>query len=152
MMHNIRVVISVILLACFSHLAQAQDAAPQAAESSNKPQPGHSSGARERPGQQSNSPSGGVLGLLPSDSVTEHVLNVGNQALSYKATAGTLNLYGQDGNRSAAVFYTSDVPDQQTPDRPLTFVFNGGPVAASAFLHLGWVGPKILDFGPTGRD
>ncbi len=28
----------------------------------------------------------------------------------------------------------------------------GGPGAASAFLHLGLVGPKILDFGPTERD
>ncbi len=86
------------------------------------------------------------------NSVTEHVLNVDGQTLSYKATAGTLNLYGQDGNRSAAVFYTSYVADHQSADRPLTFVFNGGPGAASAFLHLGLVGPKILDFGPTERD
>ena len=32
-------------------------------------------------------------------------------------------------------------------NRPLTFVFNGGPGAASAFLHLGLVGPRILDLG-----
>ena len=37
-------------------------------------------------------------------------------------------------------------------NRPLTFVFNGGPGAASAFLHLGLVGPRILDLGPDGRD
>ena len=36
--------------------------------------------------------------------------------------------------------------------RPLTFVFNGGPGAASAFLHLGLVGPRILDLGPDARD
>ncbi len=84
--------------------------------------------------------------------MTEHVLIVGGQTLSYKATAGTLNLYGQDGNRSAAIFYTSYVANGQSADRPLTFVFNGGPGAASAFLHLGLVGPKILDFGPSGRD
>jgi carboxypeptidase C (cathepsin A) len=34
----------------------------------------------------------------------------------------------------------------------LTFVFNGGPGAASAFLHLGLVGPRILDLGPDGHD
>jgi carboxypeptidase C (cathepsin A) len=152
MMHNARVMISVILLACLSHLGQAQDAVPQAVESSSKQQPGHSTSETERRGQQSNSSSAGVLGLLPADSVTEHVLDVGSQTLSYKATAGTLNLYGQDGNRSAAIFYTSYVADHQPPDRPLTFVFNGGPGAASAFLHLGLVGPKILDFGPTERD
>ena len=36
--------------------------------------------------------------------------------------------------------------------RPVTFVFNGGPGAASAFLHLGLAGPRIVDFGPEGRD
>ena len=37
-------------------------------------------------------------------------------------------------------------------NRPLTFAFNGGPGAASAFLHLGLVGPRILDLGPHARD
>ena len=37
-------------------------------------------------------------------------------------------------------------------NRPLTFAFNGGPGAASAFLHLGLVGPRILDLGPDGHD
>lgn len=156
-MHNARVMISVILLACLPHLGHAQDAAPRTAESSSKQQPVHSAVETEKRAQQStpssgSSSSGGVLGLLPVDSVTEHVLNVGGQTLSYKATAGTLNLYGQDGNRSAAIFYTSYVADRPGADRPLTFVFNGGPGAASAFLHLGLVGPKILDFGPSGRD
>ena len=36
--------------------------------------------------------------------------------------------------------------------RPVTFVFNGGPGAASAYLHLGLVGPRIADFGPNMRD
>ena len=34
------------------------------------------------------------------------------------------------------------------PGRPLTFVFNGGPGAASAFLNLGLVGPRIAQFAP----
>jgi carboxypeptidase C (cathepsin A) len=34
----------------------------------------------------------------------------------------------------------------------VTFVFNGGPGAASAYLHLGLAGPRIVDFGPEGRD
>jgi carboxypeptidase C (cathepsin A) len=152
MMHNVRVMISAIFLACLSHPGHAQDAAPQAVESSPKQQSDHSTSETTRQVKQGSSSSAGVLGLLPADSVTEHVLNLGSQTLSYKATTGTLNLYGQDGNRSAAVFYTSYVADHHSADRPLTFVFNGGPGAASAFLHLGLVGPKILDFGPTGRD
>jgi carboxypeptidase C (cathepsin A) len=36
--------------------------------------------------------------------------------------------------------------------RPLTFVFNGGPGAASAFLNLGLVGPRVAQFGLSGHD
>src|SRR5690606_33300193 len=32
-------------------------------------------------------------------------------------------------------------------ERPVTFVFNGGPGAAAVYLHLGLVGPRIADFG-----
>ncbi len=72
--------------------------------------------------------------------------------LAYTATAGTLAFYDQSGEQSAAVFYTAYVAKDAGANRPLTFVFNGGPGAASAFLHLGLVGPRILDLGPDGRD
>jgi carboxypeptidase C (cathepsin A) len=89
----------------------------------------------------------GVLRLLPADSVTEHSLNTAQGKLSYTATAGTLAFYDQSGEQSAAVFYTAYVAKSAGANRPLTFVFNGGPGAASAFLHLGLVGPRILDLG-----
>ena len=94
----------------------------------------------------------GVLALLPPDSVTEHTLDADGVKLAYTATAGTLNLYEQSGERSAALFYTAYVLKGGGPNRPVTFAFNGGPGAASAYLHLGLVGPKILDFGPGARD
>jgi carboxypeptidase C (cathepsin A) len=34
----------------------------------------------------------------------------------------------------------------------VTFAFNGGPGAASAFLHLGLIGPRVAEFGADGRD
>lgn len=94
----------------------------------------------------------GVLRLLPADAVTEHSIATGKSKLAYTATAGTLAFYDQSGERSAAVFYTAYVAKGGAANRPLTFVFNGGPGAASAFLHLGLVGPRILDFGPDSRD
>lgn len=94
----------------------------------------------------------GVLALLPPDSVTEHTLDADGVKLAYTATAGTLNLYEQSGERSAALFYTAYVLKGGGPNRPVTFVFNGGPGASSAYMHLGLVGPKILDFGPGSRD
>jgi carboxypeptidase C (cathepsin A) len=97
-------------------------------------------------------PSKGVLRLLPADAVTEHSINTPHGKLAYTATAGTLPFYDQSGEQSAAVFYTAYVAKGSGKNRPLTFVFNGGPGAASAFLHLGLVGPRILDLGPDGRD
>ena len=92
----------------------------------------------------------GVLRLLPADSVTEHAIDTPSGKLTYTATAGTLPFYDQSGEQSASVFYTAYTV--KGANRPLTFVFNGGPGAASAFLHLGLVGPRILDLGPEGRD
>jgi carboxypeptidase C (cathepsin A) len=90
----------------------------------------------------------GVLRLLPADAITEHMVQTAGGSLAYTATAGTLPFYDQSGEQSAAMFYTAYVAKDANPaTRPLTFVFNGGPGAASAFLHLGLVGPRIADFG-----
>src|SRR5271166_710064 len=100
----------------------------------------------------------GVLALLPADSVTEHSIDTPAGKLAYTATAGTFSLFDQSGERSAAVFYTAYVvrtSEDKTGNhaaRPLTFVFNGGPGAASAFLHLGMVGPRIAQFAMAGHD
>lgn len=95
---------------------------------------------------------GGLFSLIPPDSVTTHSLTTGQETLPYTATAGTLDLFDTDGARSAKVFYTAYIAKGGTTDRPLTFVFNGGPGAASAYLHLGLVGPRILEFGPDEND
>ena len=140
MQHSLRRLVVLLMLASIPTLAPAQDAPQQ---------------VRQQP-QEKTAPAGpGVLSLLPADAVSEHTLDTGNRKLAYTATAGTLNLFDPGGQRMAALFYTSYVAmpqNGQPANRPLTFVFNGGPGAASAFLHLGLVGPKILDFGPTERD
>ncbi len=95
----------------------------------------------------------GVLALLPGDAVTEHSLDLPSGKFAYTATAGTFALFDQRGERSAQVFYTAFVAkSSNAAARPVTFVFNGGPGAASAFLNLGLVGPRIAQFGPDGRD
>ncbi len=107
-----------------------------------------------RPSPQQHEPTAGsgVLRLLPADSVTEHTIQTPEGKLAYTATAGTLPLYGQSGEQIASVFYTAYVKKNAGPNRPITFAFNGGPGAASAFLHLGLAGPRILDLGPHARD
>lgn len=101
-------------------------------------------GAAERPAQT------GIFSLIPEDSTTEHVLDTPDGRLSYTATAGTLDLYNPGGTRAAKVFYTAYVAKDASEPRPLTFAFNGGPGAASAYLHLGLVGPRMVEFEGGG--
>ena len=44
----------------------------------------------------------------------------------------------------------SDSGESATRERPVTFVFNGGPGAASAYLHMGAIGPKRVVFNEDG--
>lgn len=103
----------------------------------------------EKPAQAS-AAQPGVLRLLPPDATREKEIEIGGRKLAYTTTAGTLSLYDQNGERTAAVFYTAYTAKNE-PNRPLTFAFNGGPGAASAYLHLGFVGPRVIEFGPDGR-
>jgi carboxypeptidase C (cathepsin A) len=104
----------------------------------------------EKPSEGQRGP--GVLSLLSANATTEHAVQVGGETLAYTATAGTFSLYGQNGERSAAIFYTAYTrKGADTDKRPVTFVFNGGPGASSAYLHLGLAGPRVAGFG-AARD
>jgi carboxypeptidase C (cathepsin A) len=94
---------------------------------------------------QAQQPAGGVLALLPADSVTHHTVTVDGRTMAITATAGTIPLFDQKGERSAAVFYTAYVLDDAPAEtHPVTFVFNGGPGAASAYLQFGLAGPRVV--------
>ena len=89
---------------------------------------------------------------VPADSITHHRFKVGRADAAFTVTAGTLPLGDPKGDRPAAMFYTAYTRDVLARDaRPLTFVFNGGPGASSAYLHVGALGPRVVDFGPAGQ-
>jgi carboxypeptidase C (cathepsin A) len=89
---------------------------------------------------------------LPADAVTSHSIKIGTQELAYTATASSLTLTDDKGERKAEVFYVAYTLNGADPKtRPITIVFNGGPGAAAAYLQVGAIGPRALDFG-TGRD
>jgi carboxypeptidase C (cathepsin A) len=81
------------------------------------------------------------------ESVTEHSALIDGRQVPYRAVASTTNLTTDEGEVRASAFtvaYTRiDVEDDVS--RPLTFVFNGGPGSASAWLHLGMVGPRRVE-------
>jgi carboxypeptidase C (cathepsin A) len=82
---------------------------------------------------------------LPPDSTTRHTLALPGRALAFTATAGSIRLFDDKGEPQADIAYTSYQLDGTDPaSRPVTFLFNGGPGAASAYLQLGAAGPWRL--------
>jgi len=83
------------------------------------------------------------------ESTTRHTIKVGRTEVSYRATAGTYHLKGDDGKVRASLFYVSyvreGIANQET--RPVTFAFNGGPGSSAVWLHMGVLGPRRIDVG-----
>lgn len=81
---------------------------------------------------------------------SQGTLAVGKKKIDYEATAGWLHLYDGDRKRAEVfhAYYRTGRGD--IAKRPLTFFFNGGPGAASAFLHVGAVGPVRVETNPNG--
>lgn len=103
------------------------------------------------------------------DSITEGTVTTGGQSVAYKAVAGTLTVgatdaedatLGFDGKpladsgvkpaanpadapATARIFYAAYFKkDSAAENRPITFIYNGGPGSATMWLHLGTFGPK----------
>ena len=134
----VRTLAAVLILAA----ATATSAQERPRGPSQQPSDQHASEPRQ--GEQARE---SVLRLLPADSVTEHSVAIPGGTLAYTATAGTFSLFDQSGERSAAVYYTAYVAkNAEATNRPVTFAFNGGPGAASAYVNLGLLGPRILEF------
>jgi carboxypeptidase C (cathepsin A) len=125
-----------------SHAGVAGEARPEQA----RPEPG----ARPE-GQGQRRPPERAERKLPPDSVTQHVLELPGRTLRFAATAGSLPLVDPNGALQAEIGVTSYVlHGADAATRPVTFALNGGPGAASAYLHLLVLGPWRLPLdGPT---
>ena len=66
----------------------------------------------------------------------------GGERLRYRVLAGETHLDDAAGEPVAALFTTAYVAEDAGEDRPVTFVWNGGPGSASVWLHMGLLGPK----------
>ena len=106
----------------------------------------------------------------PADSTTEGSLKVGGQTIEYRAIAGTLTvgstdpqdaMIGFDGKylpdatidltakpedrpATARFFYAAYFQKNPAKNRPITFLYNGGPGSATMYLHMGAFGPMRL--------
>jgi carboxypeptidase C (cathepsin A) len=111
---------------------------PKALQAQEHPQEKDAKAAeKEKPAEKTPPPK-------EESSVTEHTLKIGGQTIPYKATAATILLKNEKDEPVALIYSTtyarSDVKD--LTQRPLSFLYNGGPGSASLWLHMGAFGPR----------
>src|SRR5947199_9273328 len=73
-------------------------------------------------------------------SITDHELKIGDTVLKYKSTAGYMTVKDENGKEKANFFfvaYEKILEGADKNERPITYVFNGGPGAAAVWLHMG---------------
>jgi len=101
------------------------------------------------------------------ESTSEGTVNVEGNSIDYRAVAGTLIVHpkgwddaaaakpdgdakgeagsGTNPNAEAAMFYVAYFKDGESArNRPVTFVFNGGPGSSTVWLHMGAFGPRRI--------
>jgi carboxypeptidase C (cathepsin A) len=136
--------IAIALLAPPGQVAEAQQGGrqrPAGTEAGGQPGGQTGSPARE---DAARSPQPG----LPPDKTTQHKLTVAGREIAFAATAGTIPLFDErSGTVSASLAYIAFARTDTggSRERPVTFVWNGGPGYASAWLNLGAMGPWRLD-------
>ncbi|HTX16683.1 MAG TPA: hypothetical protein VMD77_15390 [Candidatus Baltobacteraceae bacterium] len=121
--------------------AQAEEPSKEAAGAQAKP-------AETKPAPEPTTPK-------EESSVTDHTIRLGGETIPYKATAST-TLLKNDKDEPVALMYStaytrSDVKD--VSQRPIAFIYNGGPGSASLWLHMGAFGPRRVvteNAAPTG--
>lgn len=92
------------------------------------------------------------LNFNPDAAVTtSHSITIQGKKVAYKAIAGTMPVWDEEGKTIAGLFYTyyerTDVPKA---NRPLVISFNGGPGSASVWMHIGYTGPVLLNIDEEG--
>ncbi|RIX32271.1 S10 family peptidase [Sphingomonas edaphi] len=90
--------------------------------------------------------------VAPQVRTTRHSGNFGGQKINYSATIGETIISGDDGTQKAAIVTTAYVKEPRDPNRPVTFLFNGGPGSGSVWLQMGAFGPKRVAIPSDARD
>ena len=123
--------------ASFQFSAGAQEhPAQQQASVQQSPQPSHPGGDEQQKDAKETP--------IPPEksSVTHHELSMGGKSLKYTATAGTLLIRDEEDKPYGSMFYVAYTLDGAEPaTRPVSFLYNGGPGAATLWLHMGSFSP-----------
>jgi carboxypeptidase C (cathepsin A) len=85
-----------------------------------------------------------------TNSVTKHDWSEGGRTVHYAATAGNLLIRDEQDKANGSIFYVAYTEDGvDAKSRPVTFFYNGGPGAATIWLHMGSLGPvRVITQSP----
>jgi carboxypeptidase C (cathepsin A) len=137
----------VLLAASLVAVARADDEQPQpqpAATTAPSPS-GQKGGGGRGAAAGGNAPPAAEQHRLPPDSTTKQTLVLPGRTLAFTATAGSIRVFDDKGEPQADIAYTAyQLDGAEKASRPVTFLFNGGPGASSAWLQLGDAGPWRL--------
>src|SRR2546429_1517442 len=102
--------------------------------------------AQDKDAKPADKPGEAVAAAPPKEesSVTDHSIKIGGQVISYKATAATILLKNEKDEPTALVYSTAYTRsgEKDLSQRPIAFVYNGGPGSSSVWLHLGSFSPR----------
>lgn len=110
--------------------------------------------AAQRRGNFFRPPQGHPFDPSPTDAapvVTHHTIQIGGQSLAYTATAGRLPVADATGKTEAHIFFVAYTLDgAQKANRPLSFIYNGGPGEPAIWVHMGGFGPRRIVLNEDG--
>lgn len=78
----------------------------------------------------------------------------GGSTIRYRTVAGETILRNENGDPIASIFSTAYIQqgNNDPRERPVAFIFNGGPGSASLWLHMGVFGPRRVVLPGDGTD
>ncbi len=71
-------------------------------------------------------------------------ISISGKTVKYRTVAEETHLKNKEGDVTAAMWSVSYLAQTGAANRPVMFVFNGGPGSASLWLHMGFFGPKVV--------
>jgi len=90
---------------------------------------------------------------IPQKSTTYGNVTVEGKRINYEAVAGTLVLKNKEDSPTISMSYIAYFKndDKNGDQRPITFIYNGGPGSSTIWLHMGAWGPQRVYLNDTSR-
>ena len=81
---------------------------------------------------------------VPRSFQTKHEGTFHDTKIAFEAVAAEQPMIDEKGDTVAFIWSVSYIQEPANAVRPVTFIFNGGPGSASVWLHMGLLGPKLV--------